>query len=64
VPVVTATDHVTLREAGADEATGDEEHGHGPEDPHVWMDPLAMADLVAALAVTALSRYLVRDRPR
>jgi len=50
VPVVTATDHVTLREAGADEATGDEEHGHGPEDPHVWMDPLAMADLVAALA--------------
>jgi zinc/manganese transport system substrate-binding protein len=50
VPVVTATDHVTLREAGPDEAGGGEEHGHGPEDPHVWMDPLAMADLVAALA--------------
>lgn len=53
-PVFTATDHVTLREFGEDEqaeedhAEGEEEHG--AEDPHVWMDPLAMRDVVAALA--------------
>lgn len=60
-PVFTATDHVTLRaigegehaeeeHAGEEHAEGGEEHGHGPEDPHVWMDPLAMRDVVTALA--------------
>jgi zinc/manganese transport system substrate-binding protein len=34
-------------EAHAEGGEGDE---HGPEDPHVWMDPLAMGDAVAALA--------------
>ena len=60
-PVFTATDHVTLREFGEDEhsdehageedhAEGEEDHEHGPEDPHIWMDPIAMRDVVAALA--------------
>jgi zinc/manganese transport system substrate-binding protein len=57
VAVFEATDHVTLRELGADphaedgtESTDD----HGTEDPHVWMDPLAMRDVAAALG-TALT---------
>jgi zinc/manganese transport system substrate-binding protein len=29
-----------------------EEHGPGAEDPHIWMDPLAMKAVVAALATT------------
>jgi zinc/manganese transport system substrate-binding protein len=57
VPVVTATDYVTLREVGEDEAR-DEHDGapeeaageHGSEDPHIWMDPLAMRDVMTALA--------------
>lgn len=60
-PVFTATDHVTLREFGEEEAAdehageedhaeGEGDHAHGPEDPHIWMDPIAMRDVVAALA--------------
>jgi zinc/manganese transport system substrate-binding protein len=53
VPRFTVTDHVPLRELG--EAAGDEhgdKHGdeHGSEDPHVWLDPVRMAAMVAALA--------------
>ncbi len=44
VRVFSATDHVRLRKLGkADE--------HGSEDPHIWMDPIAMRDVVEALAV-------------
>lgn len=54
VPVFTVTDHVTLREVGADEAVeqheGEGADEDGTEDPHVWMDPLAMRDAMAALA--------------
>lgn len=49
--VFTATDHVTLREFGEENhAEGEEGQEHGPEDPHIWMDPLAMRDVAAALA--------------
>lgn len=44
VPVVVATDHVAL--IGASGSEGDE----GARDPHVWMDPTRMRDLVAPLA--------------
>lgn len=47
-PIFTATDHVTLRPFGADERAAIAEHG--PDDPHVWMDPIAMRQVVAALA--------------
>jgi zinc/manganese transport system substrate-binding protein len=52
VPVFTVTDHATLREVGEDEAAGGEhgEEDHGAQDPHVWMDPLAMSEAMAALA--------------
>jgi zinc/manganese transport system substrate-binding protein len=53
VPVFTATDHVALRavaEEEAEEHEGEEEHGHSGEDPHIWMDPLAMRDVALALA--------------
>lgn len=34
-----------------EEAHGDEEaHDHGAEDPHVWLDPLTLAEAVPALA--------------
>jgi zinc/manganese transport system substrate-binding protein len=45
--IFTATDHVKLRAFGADEA--DEIAEHGPNDPHIWTDPLAMRDVVHAL---------------
>jgi zinc/manganese transport system substrate-binding protein len=56
VPVFTATDHVRLRHPGEGEEAeedGDHGHDHGLEDPHIWMDPLAMRDVVAALAPAA-----------
>lgn len=53
-PVFTATDHVSLRRAAEGEVHEHEgEDEHGPEDPHVWMDPLAMRDVAAALAPAA-----------
>jgi zinc/manganese transport system substrate-binding protein len=45
--VFTATDHVKLRAFGADQAGEIAEHG--PNDPHIWTDPLAMGDVVRAL---------------
>jgi zinc/manganese transport system substrate-binding protein len=65
VAVFSATDHVTLREFGEGERS-DEEHAgegeaeHGPEDPHIWMDPIAMRDVALALA-PVLSRDLGLD---
>ena len=41
VAVFRATDHITVREVG------DGEHGGG--DPHFWVDPISMQDVVAAL---------------
>jgi zinc/manganese transport system substrate-binding protein len=74
VTVFSATDHVALREFGedehADEEHGDEqehadeeEEGHGPEDPHIWMDPIAMRDVALALA-PVLTRDLSLDLGR
>lgn len=55
VPTFVATDHITVRTVGADEvvaAEGDE-HDHdeeaGAQDPHLWMDPLTVRDVVTAL---------------
>lgn len=50
VPVFHVADHVTLRE-GSDGVHGEEEeHAHGAEDPHVWLDPLTLAEAVPAMA--------------
>ncbi|MFI5292640.1 MAG: metal ABC transporter substrate-binding protein, partial [Candidatus Limnocylindrales bacterium] len=63
VPVFRATDHLADRtglgglgpgDAGGDDAVSDAEavagHGLAAGDPHFWLDPLAMRDVVLALA--------------
>jgi ABC-type Zn uptake system ZnuABC Zn-binding protein ZnuA len=60
-------DHAHEDEDHADEkAEGDDhdhDHGEGAEDPHLWMDPIAMSDVVAALApVLAEAGVDVTDR--
>ncbi len=46
-----ATDHVTLRHVGQGEGVDSSaDQQTGAADPHFWMDPLAMRDVVAALA--------------
>ena len=63
-PVFSVTDHVTLRTASsdghADDAHADDdhsdggteknEHGPGSDDPHVWLDPVTIAEAVPALS--------------
>jgi zinc/manganese transport system substrate-binding protein len=46
VPAFTASDHVKVRAASESEAS---DEGHGAEDPHIWMDPIAMRAVVLAL---------------
>ncbi len=48
VRIFTATDHVTLRPFGQDQAA--EIAKHGPDDPHIWTSPIEMRQMVAALA--------------
>ena len=47
-----ASDHITIRHVGAGEGAdpSDPDQAPGAEDPHLWMDPLMMKDVVAALA--------------
>jgi zinc/manganese transport system substrate-binding protein len=45
--IFTATDHVKLLAFNSDQA--DEIAEHGPDDPHIWTDPLAMRSVVHAL---------------
>lgn len=63
VPVFRATDHVDVRRFGEGELPPDDEHadddadaddgsdhgGAGAADPHFWVDPASMAQVVAAL---------------
>ena len=60
-PVFYAGDHVTTLEfdaqtfggqpnEDADHAEENDDHGHGSEDPHVWLDPVRVAGAVANLA--------------
>ncbi len=46
-PFFTASDHVHVRTASESEAS---DEGHGAEDPHIWMDPIAMRAVALALA--------------
>src|ERR1035437_3498488 len=47
-----ASDHITVRHVGQGEGIGtaDPDQAQGASDPHLWMDPLAMKDVVSALA--------------
>jgi zinc/manganese transport system substrate-binding protein len=48
----TASDFITVRHVGAGEGvpSGDLDQVLGASDPHLWMDPIAMKSVVAALA--------------
>ena len=60
VPVVLATAEIKLREAGEDEHGDEHEeeehedehdgHNHGAHDPHTWLDPVLMSEMVEHLA--------------
>ena len=68
VPTFHIADHVTLLAATTDEKESavkddgheDEDHGHGTEDPHVWLDPETLAEAIPALA-TALKLATGKD---
>jgi zinc/manganese transport system substrate-binding protein len=53
VPFFTASEHIAVRKVGPGEGvpTGDPDQAAGADDPHIWMDPLALKAAVAALAV-------------
>jgi zinc/manganese transport system substrate-binding protein len=57
-----ASDHIAVRHVGQGEGvdTTDPDQATGAADPHLWMDPLTMKDVVAALA-TALKADLGID---
>lgn len=52
VPTFTASEYVDVRTVGEGEAAdpGDPDQQAGASDPHLWMDPLSMRAVVAALA--------------
>jgi zinc/manganese transport system substrate-binding protein len=52
VPFFTASDHIQVRHVGPGEGipSGDPDQVLGAPDPHLWMDPLIMKSIVAALA--------------
>ena len=52
VKFFTASDHITVRHVGEGEGipSGDPDQAAGADDPHLWMDPLAMKSIVDALA--------------
>lgn len=51
VPVFTATEHIEVREISrtSDGEEPADEHEHSGGDPHFWLDPVLMQDVVAAL---------------
>ncbi len=52
VKFFTASDHITVRHVGRGEGipSGDPDQAVGAEDPHLWMDPVDMKNIVDALA--------------
>lgn len=51
VPTFVASEQIEIRLVGEGEGlpTGDEDQAVGAQDPHLWMDPLTMKDVIAAL---------------
>jgi zinc/manganese transport system substrate-binding protein len=54
VKVFTASDYIAIRHVGVGEGipSGDPDQAVGAPDPHLWMDPLNMKSIVAALSIT------------
>ena len=51
VPTFVASDHITVRLVGEGEGlpAGDPDQQVGAQDPHLWMDPLTLKDVMVAL---------------
>ena len=51
VATFVASDHITIRLVGEGEGlpTGDDDQAVGAQDPHLWMDPLTLKDMMTAL---------------
>lgn len=51
VKTFVASDHITIRLVGEGEGlpTGDPDQQVGAQDPHLWMDPLTLKDVITAL---------------
>lgn len=52
VKFFTASDHISVRKVGVGEGlpSGDPDQAVGADDPHLWLDPLALKEIVTALA--------------
>jgi zinc transport system substrate-binding protein len=52
LPLIPAHGHAEQHASGGDHGArhGGEGHGHGPYDPHVWLDPVRAKQIVSALA--------------
>lgn len=50
VNVFMVGDHITIREMSKDEEHGNDEEEHGAGDPHLWLSPAAMLEMLPALA--------------
>ena len=50
-PTFVASDHITIRIVGEGEGlpTGDPDQAPGAQDPHLWMDPITLQDVMSAL---------------
>lgn len=50
VNVFMVGDHITIREMSKDDEHGHDEEEHGAGDPHLWLSPAAMLEMLPALA--------------
>ena len=59
VKFFTASDYITVRHVGTGEGipSGDPDQAIGAADPHLWMDPLNMKSIVAALAPVLMTDF-------
>jgi zinc/manganese transport system substrate-binding protein len=55
----TCSDHITIRHVGAGEGipSDDPDQAVGAADPHLWMDPVAMKEIVSALSSRLMTDY-------
>ena len=58
VATFVASDHITVRTVGQGEGlpNGDPDQSVGAKDPHLWMDPLALKDVITALGPALAER--------
>ena len=58
VPTFVASDHITVRTVGQGEGlpNGDPDQTVGATDPHLWMDPLTLEDVITALGPALAER--------